>query len=121
MVWAGISYYGKTLLVFIDNQRGGVTARRYVDEVLRPVVIQYLRQISGFTLQQGNARPHTARITMNSFAQNNVDVLPWPSMSPDLNPIEHVWAFMKRKLHDNDLQNVQQQRDYLCQEWAALP
>jgi transposase len=37
--------------------------------------------------QQGNARPHTARVTMDYLEQNNINVLPWPSKSPDLNPV----------------------------------
>ena len=37
--------------------------------------------------QQDNARPYTARVAMNFLTQNNVNVLPWPSKSPDFNPI----------------------------------
>jgi hypothetical protein len=33
--------------------------------------------------QQDNARPHTARVTMNYLEQNNINVLPWPYKSPD--------------------------------------
>jgi len=30
--------------------------------------------------------------------ENNVELLDWAAQSPDLNPIEHVWAIMKKKL-----------------------
>ena len=39
----------------------------------------------GMTFQQDNAR-----ITTQFLQQNNIDLLPWLSMSPDLSPIEHT-------------------------------
>ena len=42
---------------------------------------------------------HTAVHTMTWLDSNNVEVLPWwPANSPDLIPIENVWAWMERKL-----------------------
>jgi transposase len=35
---------------------------------------------------------------MELFEQKNITVFSWPSNSSDLNPIEHVWVYMKQKL-----------------------
>ncbi len=88
MVWGGIMGNRKTELVVIQ---GNLNAQRYIAEVLTPHAMPFIRHHGpGITLQQDNARPHTARITTQYLARNNVDVLPWPAVSPDLNPIEHV-------------------------------
>ena len=45
-----------------------------------------------------NARPHVARINRQFLNRYNVDVLPWPAVSPDMNPIEHIWDYLGRKV-----------------------
>jgi transposase len=50
--------------------------------------------------QQDNARAHTARATMDFLQQHNIRTMPWPALSPDLNPIEHLWDEVQRKLNE---------------------
>ena len=40
--------------------------------------------------QQGNGRPHVARIVQAFFQRRRVSLLPWPACSPEMSPIEHV-------------------------------
>ena len=85
---------GGSLLVWCEMMiviQGSLNARRYIDDVLRPRVTQFLHNKgSGVTFQSDNARPKTALITRQFLAQNNVDVLSWPAVSPDMNLVEHV-------------------------------
>ncbi len=46
-----------------------------------------------------------------------VKVMGWPSMSPDLNPIEHLWAILKRKVEERKVSNIYQLRDVVMEEW----
>ncbi len=41
----------------------------------------------------------------------------WPSMSPDLNPIEHLWGILKRKVEERKVSNIHQLRDVIMEEW----
>uniref|UniRef100_A0AAZ3S8P5 Tc1-like transposase DDE domain-containing protein n=1 Tax=Oncorhynchus tshawytscha TaxID=74940 RepID=A0AAZ3S8P5_ONCTS len=41
--------------------------------------------------QHDNAQPHFTRICTQFLEAGNVPVLPWPSSSPDMSPVEHVW------------------------------
>ena len=45
----------------------------------------------GFLLMQDNARPHVARCVLRYPKKVEIGRLEWPPMSPDMNPIEHVW------------------------------
>ena len=87
MVWAGVSANHRTTLPFID---GNLTAVRYRDEIMQPAVFPILHDIGpAAVFQQDNARPHVARVCLQFMQENEVTVLDWPAMSPDLNPIEH--------------------------------
>ncbi|CAI9584764.1 unnamed protein product [Staurois parvus] len=42
-------------------------------------------------------------------------------MSPDLNPIEHLWGILKRKVEERKVSNIHQLRDDVMEEWKRTP
>jgi len=119
MMWASICHTGRTNLVHIP---GNLNAVRYCNEILQPHVIPFLNA-NNVIFQHDNARPHTARVVTAFFNQNNVVVLPWPSRSPDLNPIEHLWDELDRRVRRRlpEPQTLQQLVRALQEEWTAIP
>uniref|UniRef100_A0A8C7PP95 Voltage-dependent calcium channel protein TPC1 n=1 Tax=Oncorhynchus mykiss TaxID=8022 RepID=A0A8C7PP95_ONCMY len=102
MVWGGISLGGRTALHVIA--RGSLTAIRYRDEILRPLVRPYAGAVGpGFLLMQDNARPHVAGVCQQFLQEEGIDAMDWPARSPDLNPIEHIWDIMSRSIHQRHI------------------
>ena len=69
-------------------------------------------------LMQDNARPHTARIDTQYLDDVEIRKMDWPSRSPDLNPIEHVWDMMGRKIRNrvSAPSNLEQLKEALTKE-----
>ena len=68
---------------------GNSKAVRSCDEFLCRYMLPILDQQREL-FQQDNARLHTTCVTMDFLQNENINMLPWPSRSPDLNPIEHL-------------------------------
>ena len=73
--------------------------------------------LNRFIFQQDNDPKHTSVHTKSFFAASNIEVLPWPSQSPDLNPIEHVWAYMKQKLSGLAIKNKTALKEKIMELW----
>ena len=47
-----------------------------------------------------NTPVYTAAIIQTILAELGVEVMIWPPYSPDLNPIENIWALMKSIIYE---------------------
>jgi hypothetical protein len=121
MIWAAFCFYGKSSVVFRPCKGNS----EVYQELLEANLLPFIQQLGGgnWTFQQDGARVHTSESTMNWLQAKNIDVLPWPAMSPDLNPIENLWGTLARAVYDNgrrQFDTVQELRATIVSKWAAI-
>lgn len=120
-VWGCFSSRGVGKILKIE---GNLTAEKYKN-ILRYHMKPSAQDIygkSGWIFQQDNDPKHTATIVKNYFRQSGVEVLDWPSQSPDLNPIEHLWKELDRRVRKNHHPtNLDGLWEALKKEWYSIP
>ena len=118
MVWGCMSAAGTGELHFIE---GHMNSNMYCD-ILQQSMIPSLRKLGrGAVFQHDNDPKHTSKMTTALLKKLKVKVMDWPSMSPDLNPIEHMWGILKRKVEECKVSNIRGLRDVVMEEWKKIP
>jgi hypothetical protein len=120
-VWGAFHAGGKTDLVVLD---GYLNQHQYI-HILQTTLMPFARGFfrNNFVFQDDNAPAHRARRVMIFLEEQEVEHMVWPACSPDMNPIEHLWAEVTRNINNQMHQptNVRECHQAVVDAWAAIP
>lgn len=120
MLWGAFSVNGTLEIQFTSSK---MKSKDYID-VLKMSLKPFLRanRRRNLIFQQDNAAIHASKETKNWFNEENINVLPWPACSPDLNPIENLWGILVRRVYANNKQydSVEALKNAISEEWNKI-
>ena len=137
--WGAIGYGYKSPLLFLEGtgKRGAFKQVDYLSQILAPHIQGIIEDFGSIThglnpvaeplfMEDGNSA-HGHKSTTNCCARwrstHGIILMPHPSTSPDMNPIEKSWGWIKQRLHrrKHQLTNEEEMRAAVTEEWNAIP
>lgn len=120
MIWGCFSAKGVGNISLIDGRMNAANYQSILENNLTTSV-EKLELPGDWIFQQDNDPKHTARSTKKWFADRNVHVMEWPSQSPDLNPIENLWRYLKIQIKKRSPTNIENLKVVCQEEWYKIP
>ena len=94
MFWGCFAGPEKGPCLYWEKEWGSIDSETYYQKIV-PLIDGMVSMRPWLSVMQDNAPPHAAARTMEEMGERAITPIPWPPNSPDLNPIEAVWDFMK--------------------------
>ncbi len=120
-VWGCLSANGfGQIEVFTPNLTGPLLCSIY-EKCLLPTAATAFGTNKKWMLQEDNDPKHQSRIAKKWRRENGVVRMDWASQSPDMNPIENVWAVLKANVSSHKPKNKRSLIYWIKREWGRLP
>lgn len=102
-----------------DGATFNMTSEWYRRHCLSGCLVKHLQAANKVFMQDG-AGPHKAKATMEYLRRQKIEVLEWPPRSPDLNPIEKLWAILARRVSHHYCRTIDDVVEAVKTEFAAV-
>ena len=120
MVWGCVTAHGVGAL----HRIVGIMKKEMYQNILETEFqrsAQMLFPDGNYLFQQDNDPKHTAGVVQNYIRQSGIPLLDnWPAQSPDLNPIENLWAILDLKLQSRKPNTEAELFEQLQRTWQEL-
>nr|CCA20969.1 transposase putative [Albugo laibachii Nc14] len=122
MVWGCMTAHGAGYLGRIDGRLDAELYYKIMEDELMQILEYNEMEKDATILQQDNDPKHNSRKAKKCLQELDMRVLQWPPQSPDLNPIEHRWDVLKRKLssYQNPPQGIHELWEMIEEKWNEI-
>lgn len=103
MVWGCFSRNGLGGISVLDGYMNSTKYIEVLNEKLIPTIQE--KQLSNPVHLDDSAPCHRTKQVKEWHRLNNINQVDWPGNSPDLNPIENIWGYMKSKIRRRVIKN----------------
>jgi len=115
MIWGCMTWQGVGFSCKIDGNMDASLYSEILKGELMDTIEYYNLDPEKIIFQQDNDPKHTSQLSRQTTQDLGVKIMDWPSQSPDLNPIEHLWDHLARTLREKNTTITS--RDHL---WEVL-
>ena len=119
MVWGCMAGAGVGTMEFVD----GIMNQYHYIEILKRNIVPSVTKLgiqADYIFQQDNDPKHTSHNALMYLAYNTPHYVRTPPQSPDINPIEHLWDVLERRIRNRNITGKTMLKEVILEEWAKI-